>query len=129
MRTAWFGLWLLAGCATSHTAAPAGQLVHTVFFWFRPTAPADAAARLLTFYRSEVPALPGVLAVYPGTPEASDRSVVDDSFHLGVTTVFADPAAERLWQDHPVHRRMVAEFEPWFAKVVVYDTKVAAGWR
>jgi hypothetical protein len=132
MRSALLSLALLAGCAASTaapTAAPAGQLVHTVFFWFKAEAPGDTAARLLDFYRTEVPGLPGVLAVYPGVPEPSDRPVVDSSFQLGVSTVFADAAAERVWQDHPVHRRMIAAFEPWIAKVAVYDTRVAASTR
>ncbi len=118
----------LTACATTppRTAAPTGQLAHTVFFWFKPAAPADTANRLLSFYRTEVPSLPGVLAVLPGGPRTSDRDVVDDSFHLGVTTVFADSDAEHVWQDHPVHKRMIAEFEPFLAKVVVYDTLVAA---
>lgn len=112
-----------AGCVAP-SAAPAGQLAHTVFFWFKAEAPADTAARLLTFYRDEVPALPGVLAVLPGVPFPSDRPVVDDSFSFGVTTVFVDAAAERTWQDHPVHQRMIAAFEPHFQKVLVFDTLV-----
>lgn len=118
----------LTACATSPptAAAPAGQLAHSVFFWFKPDAPADTAHRLLGFYRTEVPRLPGVLAVLPGGPRASAREVVDDSFDLGVTTVFADSDAEHFWHDHPVHKRMIAEFEPYLAKVVVYDTLVAA---
>lgn len=103
--------------------------MHTVFFWFKAEAAPDTAARLLDFYRTEVPGLPGVLAVYPGVPEPSDRPVVDSSFQLGVSTVFADAAAERVWQDHPVHRRMIAAFEPWIAKVAVYDIRVAAAMR
>jgi hypothetical protein len=99
--------------------------VHTVYFWLRPEAPPDTAARLLAFYRDEVPGLPGVLAVLPGVPLASERDVVDDTFALGVTTVFADAAAERVWQDHPVHLHMIATFQPQVAKVVVYDTMVA----
>ena len=130
MRTPFAGLglvaWLLSAACAAPSAAPAGQLTHTVFFWLRPEAPPDTAARLLAFYRDEVPALPGVLAVYPGVPFPSDRPVVDDSFSFGVTTVFADAAAERTWQDHPVHQRMIAAFEPHFAKVMVFDTLVTA---
>lgn len=130
MRARHFALLLatLTACATSPlpNAASAGQLAHTVFFWFKPDAPPGTAHRLLTFYRTEVPRLPGVLAVLPGTARASERDVVDDSFDLGVTTVFADSDAEHVWHDHPVHKRMIAEFEPFLAKVVVYDTLVAA---
>lgn len=130
MRARHFALLFatLTACATTPptSAAPAGQLAHTVFFWFKPDAPADTANRLLSFYRTEVPSLPGVLAVLPGAPRPSERDVVDDSFDLGVTTVFADSDAEHVWHDHPVHKRMIAAFEPFLAKVVVYDTLVAA---
>lgn len=117
---------VLAGCAMAPEAAPPGQLVHSVYFWFKPEAPPDTAAKLLAFYRDEVPCLPGVLAVYPGVPEPSDREVVEDGFALGVTTVFVDAAAERQWQDHPVHQRMIAAFLPHTAKVMVFDHRTAA---
>ena len=124
MRLAALSLAFLAACASGPHAAPAGQLTHTVFFWLKPDAPKDTAAKLLAFYRDEVPSLPGVLAVLPGVPRPSDRAVVDDTFSFGVTTVFVDSEAEHVWHDHPVHKRMIEAFDRYFAKVVVYDTTV-----
>lgn len=112
----------LAGCRAAPTVAPDGQLAHTVFFWLKPEAPAGTAQAMLSFYRTEVPTVPGVVAVLAGPPRPSERDVVDDSFAFGVTTVFADTEAEIAWQPHPVHERLIARFGPWLARVLVYDT-------
>lgn len=110
-------------CATPAVAAP-GQLAHTVYFWLKPEAPADTAAAMVDFYRTEVPTLPGVVSVLVGDPRrtAAPRDVVDASYTLGVTTVFATAADEDVWQAHPVHQRFLDRFAPHFGKVQVYDT-------
>lgn len=110
-------------CATPGVAAP-GQLAHTVYFWLKPDAPADTAAAMIAFYRGEVTPLPGVVSVLVGEPRRVDapRAVVDATYTLGVTTVFATAADEDVWQTHPVHERFLARFGHCFAKVQVYDT-------
>lgn len=106
------------------SVAAAGQLAHTVYFWLRGDAPPEAAAAMIAFYRTEVPPLPGVVSVLVGEPRrtAAPRDVVDASYTLGVTTVFASAADEDVWQTHPVHQRFLARFAAHFAKVQVYDT-------
>lgn len=112
-----------SGCSTS-AVAPPGQLAHTVYFWLKPEAPAGTAAAMVAFYRTEVTPLPGVVSVLVGEPRqvAAPRDVVDASYTLGVTTVFASATDEDVWQTHPVHERFLARFGPSFAKVQVYDT-------
>lgn len=113
----------MPSCATPTVAVP-GQLAHTVYFWLKPDAPANTAAAMLAFYRSEVTSLPGVVSVLAGEPRrvAAPRDVVDATYSLGVTTVFASAADEDAWQTHPVHERFLARFGHCFAKVQVYDT-------
>lgn len=110
-------------CGTTAVAHP-GQLAHTVYFWLKPEAPAGTAAAMVAFYRSEVTPLPGVVSVLVGEPRrvATPRDVVDASYTLGVTTVFATAGDEDVWQTHPVHEAFIARFSPHFAKVQVYDT-------
>ena len=110
-------------CATPAVAAP-GQLAHTVYFWLKPDAPPETAAAMIAFYRTEVSPLPGVLRVLVGEPRRVDapRDVVDTSYTLGATTVFATAADEDVWQTHPVHQRFLDRFAPHFGKVQVYDT-------
>lgn len=112
-----------SSCSTPAVAAP-GQLAHTVYFWLKPEAPADTAAAMVAFYRTEVAPLPGVVSVLVGEPRkvAAPRDVVDASYTLGVTTVFASATDEDVWQTHPVHQAFLERFGPSFAKVQVYDT-------
>jgi hypothetical protein len=112
-----------SACSTPAVSAP-GELAHTVYFWLKPDAPADTAAAMVAFYRTEVAPLPGVLRVLVGAPRrvATPRDVVDASYTLGATTVFATAADEDVWQTHPVHEAFIARFSPHFAKVQVYDT-------
>lgn len=113
----------MTACSTPAVAAP-GQLAHTVYFWLKPEAPAGTADAMVAFYRSSVTQLPGVVSVMVGAPrrDATPRDVVDASYTLGVTTVFATAADEDVWQTHPVHADFIARFSPHFAKVQVYDT-------
>lgn len=101
-----------------------GQLAHAVCFWLRPDAPAGTAQAMLDFYRNEVAPLDGIVLVIAGTPRTATRDVVDDSYDLAVTTLFASTAAEEAWQSHPVHDRFRERFGPWFARVLVHDTCV-----
>ena len=101
-----------------------GQLAHAVCFWLRPDAPAGTAQAMLDFYRNEVAPLDGIVLVVAGTPRGSTRDVVDSSYDLWVTTLFASTAAEDRWQTHPVHDRFRERFGPWFTRVLVHDTVV-----
>lgn len=112
-----------SACSTPAVAAP-GHLAHTVYFWLKPEAPAGTVAAMVAFYRAEVTPLPGVVSVLVGEPRrvAAPRDVVDASYTLGVTTVFASAADEDVWQTHPTHERFLARFGACFARVQVYDT-------
>ena len=109
---------------SSHRTAQSGQLAHAVCFWLRPDCPAGTAQAMLDFYRTEVAPLDGIVLVIAGTPRTATRDVVDDSYDLAVTTLFASTAAEEAWQSHPVHDRFRERFGPWFARVLVHDTCV-----
>jgi hypothetical protein len=110
-------------CPPPGVAAP-GQLAHTVYFWLKPDVPSDTAAEMIAFYRGEVTPLPGVVSVLVGEARRVEtpRAVVDATYTLGVTTVFATAADEDVWQTHPVHERFLARFGHCFDKVQVYDT-------
>lgn len=114
---------LLPACSSAPAVFEPGQgrVMHTVYFWFTADAPADAADQLAGFYRTEVPRVPGIVSIFAGPPRPSERSVGDDSFHLGVNTLFVSSAAEQIWQDHAIHTALKQRFEPWLEKVVVYD--------
>jgi hypothetical protein len=57
-----------------------------------------------------------------GTPLASERPVVDDSFDVGLVMRFANAADLAVYEKHPVHVKAVNEIlKPAAKKLLVYD--------
>lgn len=120
---------LLASCAANgaapnpvlgHDARP--DLVHAVAFWWSADAPPDLSERMVTLYRERVASeVPGVVEVWIGPPDPSERSVVDSSFDLMSAVRFESPEAEDGWQVHPVHDALKAEFGPYIERVQIND--------
>ncbi|MBI5851225.1 MAG: Dabb family protein [Planctomycetes bacterium] len=120
-------LLLLPACGVVAPVEEPGRVAHTVFFWLKPDAPAGTANEMVAYYRSEVAHAPGVVSVTAGVPRPSERDVVDDSFTVGTTVVFASSDAELAWQTEPIHDRMKERFFAHVERVAVYDTLVTRG--
>ncbi len=120
-------LLLLTACSVASPVEEPGRVAHTVFFWLKSDAPAGTTDAMVAFYRSEVARAPGVVAVTAGVPRPSERDVVDDSFTVGTTVVFASSEAEVAWQTEPIHDRLKERFFAHVERVAVYDTLVTRG--
>lgn len=108
--------------ASSTTAARAqAPITHVVFFWLKnPSSSADRD-RLLEGVRS-LAAIETVRSLKVGVPAATEaREVVDQSFAVSEILTFDSTADQKAYQDHPIHRRFVAEYGPLWDRVVVYD--------
>jgi hypothetical protein len=71
---------------------------------------------------SELRSIPGIQFLDTGTPLASDRPVVDDSFDLGLTMRFDSAASLHAYESNPLHVRKVNEvLKPLTRKIMVYD--------
>lgn len=64
---------------------------------------------------------PTIGSFYWGTPAASEREVVDDSFDYAWIVFFEDAAAEKAYQVEPIHKEFVELYQDLWAKVVVMD--------
>lgn len=98
------------------------MLVHTVYFWLKPTLDSERRAA----FRAGVESLSAITCaetVYIGTPAATDRPVVDRSYDIGLTVVLKDMAAHDAYQIDPVHRSFVDEFGGDWERVVIYDAE------
>ena len=95
---------------------------HTVFFWLRPDAAPNDAARLAEGCTTHLVGIPGVLRLTVGSPAGTARPVVDNSYGLALLVEFADSAAHDIYQDHPDHLRFIAECGKYWSRVQVYDT-------
>lgn len=116
---------LLASCAgvgTGSRAAGPGGVEHVVLVWLkRPGNAADRAA-LVAAARKFQAEIREVRRLAVGTPLASERPVVDDSFDVGFVMHFAGKADLEAYERHPVHQQAVQQtLRPLARKVVVYD--------
>ncbi len=113
--------FVLASCATIAPPAPAGTIDHVVLMWLkRPGNAADRQAILAAC--SDLRVIPGITLLDAGTALASDRSVVDDSFDIGLTVRFVSAKALDGYESDALHMRKVNEvLKPLTRKILVYD--------
>jgi hypothetical protein len=94
---------------------------HVVIFWTDPDNP-RAADELIAGARKYLAHVPGVLSFHVGRMASSHRSVVDQSYQVGLNLQFATKKAQDEYQDHPLHIAFVEKvFKPMCKKAVVYD--------
>jgi len=96
------------------------MLVHSVFFWLKPTLDAEEVAG----FRKGLESLAGIEAaeaVYVGTPAETDRPVIDRSYTFGLTVLLPDMAAHDAYQVHPLHKAFLENFAQDWDKVLIYD--------
>lgn len=97
------------------------MLIHHVYFWLKPDAPAEAGESLLADCRHLLAEVPGVAELRAGTPAMTKRDVVDNSYAVGLSVAFATVAAHDAYQDHPKHLEFIDRNKAHWAKVLVYD--------
>lgn len=96
-------------------------IVHHVFFWLKN---ADDASLLLEGLNS-LRAIPQVKQLWTGRPASTEkRDVVDNSYHVSELIYFESLAAQKEYQDHPVHQKFVADYRHLWERVLVYDTNM-----
>ncbi len=111
----------LISCATIAPPATSGTVDHVVLLWLkRPGNAADRQA--IRTASADLRTIPGIKFLDSGTPLASDRPIVDDSFDVGLTMRFDSVQALRAYETHPLHVKQKTEvLLPLSKKVLVYD--------
>lgn len=112
----------LVSCSTTIAPpAPAGTVDHLVLVWLkRPGNEQDRNA--LREAGDRLRSIPGIVFLDHGTPLASGRPVVDDSFDVGFVMRFKSQEALATYEPHPDHMKEVENvIKPLSRKVVVYD--------
>ncbi len=95
--------------------------VHVVYFWLkRPENDGDRTSFLksLKTYLGKVEV---IQSSFVGSPAASDRDVVDDSFTFNIVLTFKTIEDQEIYQEHPAHLKFIEESSALWNKVVVYD--------
>ena len=96
-------------------------VVHTVYIWLKQPGD-DEHRRQLLLATDRLRAIPGVLDIRFGEVIESDRTIVDDSFDIGIYFYFSDVAAMKHYLVHPLHQSIVEQdIKPRAERIVVHD--------
>ena len=116
-------LLVLPGCISIQIGTPPEQKVihHVVPCWLKE--PGNAEHRQQTVEATEsFREIPGVLAARAGQVIPNDRSIVDDSFDVGILILVPDGKRLTEYLEHPIHQKAKQEvLLPLVDKIVVYD--------
>jgi hypothetical protein len=112
-----------AGASTVVNNYP--KLVHHVFFWLKNPQSKEDLARLLEGLRT-LTKIETVRGAHFGVPASTEkRDVVDNSYSVSEMLFFDDLAGQKTYQDHPIHKKFVADCSHLWERVVVYDALAA----
>ena len=101
------------------------KLVHHVFFWLKNPDAKEDLARLLEGLRT-LAKIETVRGAHFGVPASTEkRDVVDNSFSASEILFFDDLAGQKSYQDHPIHKKFIADCSHLWERVVVYDALAA----
>lgn len=100
------------------------MLIHTVYFWLKPTAPQSEQQRLTQSCRELLGKIPTVKHLYAGPPAATPkREVIDASYAVGLTVILDDLPAHDVYQEHPLHKEFIARHKEHWQRVQIYDAE------
>jgi hypothetical protein len=112
-----------AGASAAVNVYP--KLVHHVFFWLKNPDAKEDLARLLEGLRT-LANIETVRGAHFGVPASTEkRDVVDNSYSASEILFFDDLAGQKIYQDHPIHKKFVADCSHLWERVVVYDALAA----
>ena len=126
-RTVMGGIAAASTASLAEARTPTGDdarryLRHQVFFWLKNSGSAEDRDKLIAGLR-KLRAIPEIKELHIGVPADTEaRSVVDSSFAVSELMLFESKKAQLAYQLHPLHKAFVAECEPLWSKVIVYDS-------
>ncbi len=98
------------------------MLTHHVFFWLKNPASKEDQAKLIEGVKS-LAKIETIRQLHVGVPaETEKRPVVDNTYAVSELIFFDDLAAQKTYQDHPVHQKFIADYSHLWEKVIVYDS-------
>lgn len=98
------------------------QIVHHVFFWLKNPDSKEDLAKLLAGLQT-LRKIETIRQINIGVPASTEkREVIDSSYHASELMFFDDLAGQKIYQDHPIHQKFIADCSHLWDKVVVYDS-------
>ena|SRR5258708_30489842 len=115
---------LALGATTSSWAATPAKpiLIHHVFFWLKNPTSKEDLTKLIEGVRT-LEKIETIRQLHVGVPASTEkRPVVDSSYAVSELIFFDDIAGQNTYQDHPIHKKFVADYSSLWEKVIVYDS-------
>jgi hypothetical protein len=97
------------------------MFIHTVYFWLNDDATDAARQQLLTDCRDLLGKIPTIRHCWAGRPAMTPRDVVDNTYAVGLTTVFDDAKGHDEYQVHELHKQFIERNKKNWKRVQVYD--------
>lgn len=98
------------------------QLVHHVFFWLKNRDSKEDLTKLLAGLRT-LEKIETIRKLHIGVPASTEkRDVIDASYSASELMFFDDTAGQKVYQDHPIHQKFIADCGHLWEKVIVYDS-------
>jgi hypothetical protein len=98
------------------------KLIHQVFFWLKNSG-SIADRKQLAEGLKQLSAIPEIKQLHVGFPASTEkREVVDNSWDVSEMMFFDDLAAQKNYQDHPLHQEFIKKYSHLWSKVIVYDS-------
>ena len=114
-------LILTVGCVSNHQSEREKALSHVVLCWLKEPGNTEHRNQIIEVSKTFTK-IPGVLDVRVGKVIESNRSIVDDSFDVGILVVVLDAKRLQEYLDHPIHQNAKRDvLLPLVEKVLVYD--------
>jgi Stress responsive A/B Barrel Domain len=109
-------------CVTARHATAKVGVEHVVLAWLKNPGNAAERAQLVAAAKSLKAKIPQVQRLVVGQPLASERTVVDDSFDVGIVMHFASQADLSTYERSPVHvAKVKAVLAPLTRQIRVHD--------
>ncbi len=97
------------------------QVVHHVFFWLKNKASKEDLTKLIAGLKT-LQKIETVRKIHIGVPASTEiRPVVDATFSASELLYFDDLAGQKVYQDHPIHKKFIEDCSQLWDKVIVYD--------
>lgn len=114
-------LILTVGCVSNHQSEREQALSHVVLCWLKEPGNTEHRNQIIEVSKTFTK-IPGVLDVRVGKVIESNRSIVDDSFDVGILVVVLDAKRLQEYLVHPIHQNAKRDvLLPLVEKVLVYD--------
>ncbi len=97
------------------------MFTHVVLFWLKDSAPANAKQQLIDDCRNYLGKIAELKFFDVGNPAMTPREVVDNTYSVGLLTVFADQAGHDAYQTDPLHLEFIARNKANWDRVKIYD--------